>query len=189
MKTLTDILIFIIDTIGSLYISVVLIRLLLQMVRADFYNPLSQTIVKLTNPLVMPLRKIVPGFFGIDWACVCVAFILQLVLLLIINLIGGYAMAGLGSLLFVTAYMLIMNILGIYLFAMIVVVIVSWVAPHNYNPAVQLMNQLLHPFLRPIQRAIPPVAGLDLSPMVFLMALYIIRNFILPAVVKGLGFI
>jgi YggT family protein len=137
----------------------------------------------------MPLRKVIPGFFGIDFASLLLAFFLQLLLLIVINMIGGYAMPGLGGLVFSTVYMLIMNILGIYLFAMIVVVIVSWIAPHNYNPAVQILNQLLRPFLRPIQRLIPPVAGLDLSPMVFLMVLFIIRNFILPAIVNALGFI
>lgn len=187
MKTLSDILVFIIDTIGSLYISVVLIRVLLQMVRADFYNPLSKAIVKLTNPLVLPLRKFIPGFFGIDWASLFLALLLQMLLLIIIRLIGGYAIPGLGSLVVVSIYMLIMNVLVIYIFAMLVVVVVSWIAPQSYNPTAQLLNQLLRPFLAPIQRVIPPVAGLDFSPMVFLMALMIIRNFLLPALARGLG--
>lgn len=182
-------LVFLIDTIGSLYISLVLLRFLFQLVRADYYNPISKAIVKLTNPLLLPLRKIIPGLFGWDIASLLLAFILQILLLMVLWLISGLGIQSFSTYLLVGGLMLFVNLTSIYFFAMLIVVIASWVAPQNYNPAIQLLQQILNPLLRPIQRIIPPVSGLDFSPMVFLLLLYIVRSIVLPEllVILGLG--
>lgn len=180
-------LVFLIDTIGSLYISLVLLRFLFQLVRADYYNPISKAIVKLTNPLLLPLRKIIPGLFGWDIASLLLAFILQILLLMVLWLISGLGIQSVITYLLVGGLMLFVNLTSIYFFAMLIVVIASWVAPQNYNPAIQLLQQILNPLLRPIQRIIPPVSGLDFSPMVFLLLLYIIRSIVLPELLVLLG--
>ena len=187
MSTLTEILIFIIYTIGSLYISLVLLRFLLQLVRADYYNPVSKAIVKLTNPLLIPLRKIIPGLFGWDLASLILAMLLQIILAIIILLLRGKGFVS--PLLFINWAIieLLSNILTLYFFAMLIMVIASWVAPHSYNPALQLLRQLLDPLLRPIQKILPPIAGLDFSPLIFLMLLHIVRSYLLPVLAQAMG--
>jgi YggT family protein len=187
MSTLTEILVFIIHTLGSLYITLVLLRFLLQLVRADYYNPVSKAIVKLTDPLLLPLRKIIPGLFGWDVASLVLAVILQLLLAVIILLLRGYGFVSPFQFINWAIIELINNVLTLYFFAMLVLVIASWIAPHSYNPALQLIRQLLDPLLRPIQRVLPNLGGLDFSPLVFLMLLHIVRSYLLPVMARGMG--
>lgn len=187
MSTLSEILIFLIDTLSSLYISLVLLRFLLQLVRADYYNPLSKSIVKLTNPLLLPLRKIIPGFFGWDFASLALAILLQFFAVVIITFIQYGEFIGLIFCLKFAIIKLLMTLFTLYFFAMLILVIASWVAPHSYNPALQLLRQLLDPLLRPIQKVLPPVGGLDFSPLIFLLLLHICRYYLLPVLAKGMG--
>jgi len=160
---------------SSIYITIVIVRFLLQWVRADFYNPLSQFIVKATNPLLLPIRKVVPGFFGIDFASVVLALILQMASIALLIAINSGALPPIVPLLTFSAYELISLVLNIYFFAFIVLVIVSWVAPNGQNPAVALLSSITEPVLRPIRKILPASGGLDFSIMVALLIIYILK--------------
>jgi YggT family protein len=165
---------FLIDTLFQLYITVVMIRFMLQLVRADFYNPISQFVVKVTSPLLNPFRKIVPGFGGIDWASLVLAIILMITKIFILTALQygidpnplNYLIAGLLQLLSLS--------INIIFFIVLLSVIASWLAPGGYNPAISLLSSITEPLLSPIRRAIPPIAGMDLSPMVLLLGLQFI---------------
>jgi YggT family protein len=174
MQTLAQIAIFIIQSLGTLYVSLVLLRFLLQLVRADYYNPISKALVKATNPLLVPLRKIIPGFAGMDLAALVLALLLQAVLIQVVVLL-----AGAGFLLGLT--------LSVYYYGMFVIIIASWVAPHSHNPALNLLQQLIEPVVAPFRKILPPLGVIDLSPMIFLMVLHIIRAYLLPNLAAGVG--
>lgn len=178
---LMEALIFLVRTLVGLYISVLLLRLLFQLVRADFYNPLSQAIVKLTSPLVIPLRRLLPSIRRIDTATLVLAVVVQALLIGIVFWLRGIDIPPLG-LLWWTVLGLVQRVLDIYTFALIVIVILSWVAPHSRSPLALLANQLTDPLLRPVRNAVPPLGGLDFSVMIVLMAIYILGAFILPPV-------
>lgn len=163
--------IYVIQTLGSLYLLIVLLRFVLQLVRADFYNPLSQFIVRATQPLLRPLRKIIPSLFGLDMSSLLLALVIQF-LLMGLTLLLAYGMTGnplqllVWSIIGVTALFL-----KIFFFAMIISVILSWVAQGSHNPGVELVNQICEPVLAPIRRILPSMGGLDLSPIFAFLAL------------------
>lgn len=189
MQTLAQIAIYILNTLGTLYISLVLVRFLAQLVRADYYNPISKALVKYTNPLLVPLRKIIPGFMGIDLAALLLAIALQVVLLQSILLIAG---AGFFNplILVIWALVALLKLLaGIYFWGVIVMMIASWVAQGSRNPALGLLQQILEPVMAPFRKILPPLGMLDLSPILFFMVLHIIRAFVLPAIAEATGMI
>lgn len=155
---------FIVGSIGQLYVYVLILRFLLPWARADFRNPLTQGILKATSPLVVPLRRLVPPIGRIDTATLLVIFfVLYLVLFLIALIIGarvGPSYLALSS----VAYIPLLT-LRLYFFLIIVRVILSWVSPGGYNPAIALFHTLTDPILRPLRRIIPPLGGFDLSPI------------------------
>lgn len=164
--------IFVVQTLGSLYLLIVLLRFVLQLVRADFYNPLSQFVVKATQPLLKPLRRIIPGFGGLDFASLVLAVLVQFLLMVAVLTLMGYAVGGhllpllIWSIIGVTSLFL-----KVFFFALIASVILSWVAPGSFNPAVQLVNQICEPLLAPIRRILPNLGGLDISPIFAFIAL------------------
>ena len=176
---LTNPLEFIISTLFSLYILALMLRFLLGLVRADFYNPISQFLVRITNPLLVPLRKIIPGFGKIDTASIVLMLVLQLVLLAIIFALRGVS-PPIIPLLLTAVGKLLMLVINIFLVAIIVQVIISWVNPGSYNPVNAMLNSLTSPVLRPVQRIIPPLSGIDLSPLFALIGLQVLRMLIMP---------
>ncbi|TWI58391.1 YggT family protein [Pseudomonas duriflava] len=188
MYGLNTALILIVQTLGSLYLLIVLLRFILQLVRADFYNPLSQFIVRATQPLVRPLRRVIPGFGGVDLASLVLAILVQLVLMLLLLLLTRVeGMNGLnlvilqygtgGALLHLVIWSVIAVaslFLKVFFFAMIISVILSWVAPGSYNPGAQLINQICEPALAPFRRLLPNMGGLDLSPIFAFIAIKLI---------------
>jgi len=178
MTSITQALVLIVETIASVYLLFVILRFLLQLVRADFYNPLSQGIVKITNPVLMPLRKVVPGFFGIDLACVILALIVQVVTSEILSLIVIKALINPLPLFFWGIMGLVMYTLNIYLVALFVMVIASFIAPMSSHPALMLIRQLTQPLLTPVQRIIPPMGGLDFSVMAIILVIYVSKIFL-----------
>lgn len=187
MQTLAQIAVYIINTLGTLYVSLVLLRFLLQLVRADYYNPVSKALVKFTNPLLVPLRKIIPGFFGMDLAALALAIVLQALLLQVILLLYGLGFINPLILLVWSVVALLGLALSFYYFGMFIIIIASWVAPHSYNPALNLLQQLLDPVLAPFRKILPPLGMLDLSPMIFLMVLHILRHYLLPTLAGYAG--
>lgn len=187
MNNLNMAAIYIVQTLGSLYLLIVLLRFIFQLVRADFYNPLSQFIVKATQPLVFPLRKVIPGFRGVDFASLVLALIIQLILVSIIIKLMGYALPGVLQLLVWSLVGVTALFLKIFFFALIISVILSWVAPTSHNPAAMLVHQLCEPILSPIRRILPSLGGLDLSPIFAFIALRLIDMLLIANLAQATG--
>lgn len=176
---LADPLVFLIRTLFGLYIAVVLIRFLLQWARADFYNPISQFVVRVTAPVLRPLRQVIPGYGGLDLASLVLAWALKAVELALIAGLVGYGGSLLGALAWAVPALIELAI-DLFLFAVLVRVVLSWVNPDPYNPAVALLDRLTDPILRPAQRLLPPIGGIDLSPMLVMVGLVLLQMLLLP---------
>jgi YggT family protein len=188
MSALSNIATIILSTIGGLAVLIIVMRFLLQLVRADFYNPLSQFIVRFTNPVLIPLRRVIPGFAGLDIASLVLALIAQYVLITLLLLVTY------GTLNLPWATMLIWSVFGItlmfvniYFFGMLIVAIASWIAPNSYSPPVVLLTQILEPVIRPIRKIIPPMGGIDLSFIVLSLGIYIVKSQILIPMIISAG--
>jgi len=168
---------FVIETIFNLFAIALLLRFLLQWLRASFRNPFSQFLVSLTNFLVLPLRKVIPGIGGLDWASLFSAWLVELVMLLLVLLVGGFplAVAGLGVLPGIALWAVVKLVsLGVYVFmgAVLIQALLSWVNP--YSPIAPLLYALSEPLLRPVRKILPPIGGVDLSPLVVLLVLQLV---------------
>ena len=162
--------VFLIQTVFGFYILAVMLRFLLQCVRADFYNPLVQFLVRITNPLLLPLRRFVPGYRGLDLASVVLAFALQLLEVLLVTALLGRSL-DIGGVLLVTVMELLKLLINIYLWGVIIQAVLSWINPDPRHPAARVLAQLTAPLLRPARRLLPPVSGVDLSPVLVVVAL------------------
>jgi len=163
----------VVNTFISLYLLVVILRFLLQVVRADFYNPISQFIVKATNPLLVPMRKVIPGFGGIDVASLVLAILVQALGISLIMMINGAL--PVPQVLLWSVINIIAFVLNIYFFGLLISIFASWVAPGSYNPALILINQILEPVIRPIREKMPDMGGLDLSPIVVFLLIQVLE--------------
>lgn len=162
---------FLISTLFGLFILAVMLRFLLQLVRADFYNPVSQALVKITNPLLKPLRRLIPGLGGIDLAAVVLLLALKSLEMWLLASLYGAGLPGPLGLVVLALAQLLGLLINVYFFSILIQVILSWVNPGTYNPIAGVLYQLNAPLLNPAQRLIPPLGGLDLSPMVVLIVL------------------
>ncbi|MCF6282597.1 MAG: YggT family protein [Candidatus Polarisedimenticolaceae bacterium] len=156
-----------------------MLRFLLQLVRADFYNPVSQFIVKVTTPVLRPLRSIIPGIGGIDLSSLVLAWILKSMELALVTLVSGMPISPIASPLWAISGLVQMSI-NIFLFSVLIQVIVSWVSPGTYNPVIGLVQKLTDPLMRPARRLIPPISGLDLSPMAVIIGLTLLEMLLIP---------
>ncbi|GLK87056.1 YggT family protein [Pseudomonas turukhanskensis] len=163
--------VYILQTLGSMYLLIVLMRFILQLVRANFYNPLCQFIVRATQPLLKPLRKIIPGFGGLDIASLVLAIVLQFILIALTLLLTYGVIANPLQMLIWSMIGITALFLKVFFFALIISVILSWVAQGSHNPGVELVNQVCDPVLAPIRRILPSMGGLDLSPIFAFLAL------------------
>lgn len=174
MGAMQDVGQYLVSTLSTLYIMVVLLRFLLQLARADFYNPISQFVVRATDPLLRPLRKVIPGLAGLDIASLVLALLLQWAAINIIYLIYGFmpheANAIVWAVLGVAA-----SVVKIYFFSIIVAIIFSWIAPGSYHPALILLNQINEPVMAPFRRILPPMGGLDWSPILVFIVINVIN--------------
>jgi YggT family protein len=161
---------FLIGTLVDLYTTAVMLRLLLQWVRADFYNPVCQFLVRVTNPLLVPIRRVIPSVGRLDTASVVLMFVLQALGTWAISQIMALSMPT-AQILFYAATKLGITLLMTYFILIIAVVILSWVGGRVRHPLIPLLYQLTEPLLRPLRRAIPPIGGIDLSPLFALIAI------------------
>ena len=171
--------VFLISTLFGLYILAIMLRLILQIVRADFYNPVSKFIVKITNPVLKPLRRLVPGLAGIDMASVIVMLVLQMLEFFIITLLRNFPAPDILGL---TLYALVELVtLGFYVFliSIFILALLSWINPGTYNPINNLLHQITEPVLRPVRRLLPPMSGMDLSPMLAMVGLWLVKLLLL----------
>ena len=162
---------FIVKTLLDLYIITFIMRFILQWVRADFHNPISQFFVRVTNPLVIPARRIVPSLAGLDTASALIILILELgVTLVLVNTVcmnDASVLQVIGLAVLRTMYM----ILRVYLFVLLIYIVLSWVSSGGYNPASYLLSSIAEPILKPFKRFIPSIGGFDLSPVFALIVI------------------
>jgi YggT family protein len=163
---------FLVSTLFDLYLMVVILRFWLQLVKADFYNPFSQFVVKATQPIVAPMRRVIPSMGSIDTASLVLALVVVLVKMLVLTLIAGGGI-DIATLLLFSVVSVLKNA-GVLLFWMLLIrAVLSWFNQGN-NPIIMIMSQLTDPILAPIRKVIPAIGGLDLSVLV----LFIAMNFI-----------
>ena len=175
MTAFNEIFVYLLQTFLSLYLVAMLLRFLLQLVRADFYNPISQFLVKITNPLVVPVRKMVPGFGGIDVASLLLALLLQLAGIVALLLVNGLGLPGPLLLLVWSCLGVIGLLVNIYFFALLAMIILSWVAAGSRHPAIFLLYQITEPVMAPFRKVLPSMGGLDFSPILVFILINIIQ--------------
>lgn len=177
-----------VDILVGIYITVILLRFFLQYFRADFHNPLSQFVVKATDPLIKPLRKIIPGFGGMDISSLLLAYLVLVLKLLFILAISG---SNSFNVVFICCYALVdlgQSILQLFMFIILIRVILSWVAPGGYNPILAVIGQISEPIIAKFRQMLPPMSGIDLAPMIALIAIYFLQSsldyYIMPLVYR-----
>ncbi|MFT3929367.1 MAG: YggT family protein [Spongiibacteraceae bacterium] len=176
VAALIEIIRLIINTLGGLYLTAIILRFLLQLARADFYNPISQALVRITNPAIKPLRRFIPGFFGIDIASLVLAILVKLAMILVLFFVQrGDFNVSVAAALLVAALSVFVTIFNIYFVAMIATIILSWVAPGSYHPAAVLIHQVVEPVMAPFRKILPPMGGIDFSPMIAFLALNVVK--------------
>lgn len=161
-----DLLADAIHLVVGFFVWAFLVRLLFQVMRTDFRNPFAQAIVKLTNPVIRPLRRVLPAIGRVDTASVVALVVIQAADIALVRAVVGYGMPDGALLLVETLLELVRQTLQFFLVAVIIWAVLSWVAPDGYNPAARLLSDLVTPVLRPVRRILPRLEGLDLSPMV-----------------------
>jgi YggT family protein len=164
-------LIFIVQTLLSLVLFVFMARVLLQLARADFRNPLAQAVVKITNPLVLPLRRVLPPIGKLDTASIVAVIVVATVEVVIVTMMSGYFVPDLFTWVRLIVLEIIRTALSAYFYAILVYSLLSMIAPGNYSPVQSLLGALCEPILRPFRKIIPPIAGLDFSPLWALIAI------------------
>lgn len=170
---------FLVDTLFSLYIMAVMLRFLLQWSRADFYNPLSQFLLRITQPVLQPLRRFIPSWGGIDIAAIVLMIILQVIALSLLMIIAGVT-PRIDYLLLRTPAELISLLLNVYLIAIVVRAVLSWISPNDYNPATTVLLGLTEPVIRPFRAVLPDLGGIDLSPLAAIVAIQVVKMLVLP---------
>ena len=173
-------LIDIIRLVIDLYATDIFVRLLLQLVQADFFNPISQTIFKITAPIVEPLHKIFPTFGKFNTAALTAAILVKWSFFIIWFGFQSALPGQLVPLLLVAAVSLIGTLIQIYVYGILIVAISSWVGTTNH-PTVRLVNQVIDPYMKPFRSVIPPIGMIDISPMVAILVLMVARAQVLPA--------
>ena len=162
----------------SLYLFLLMLRFLFQLVRADFYNPLSQAIVRLTNPPLKLLRRFIPGYAGVDWPCVVLLILVQGLEILILSLLYTGHPPSIVALLVLSLADLLQLCAYLYIFFIIIIVVISWVNPGAYNSITVLLYQVTDPLLRRARRLLPDMGGLDFSPMLVMLVIYLFLSLV-----------
>lgn len=171
-------IVFIVNALTSLYLLVLLLRFWMPWLGADFRNPLAQGILRFTSPVVIPVRRIAPSFGRLDTATLLVAFIIQYLAVLLLLLILGQT-AGIPEIALTAIVKLVVLSINLFVYAIFIRIILSWVAQGGYNPATAIITTLTEPVLRPFRRLVPSLGGFDISPIfaiILLLAATIVVN-------------
>ena len=162
--------VFLVQTVFGLYLTLVIIRFMLQLAKADFYNPLAQAVVKMTQLFVTILQKVMPRTGRFSLATVVLAFLVQLLLIVVVLLIAGFDLPNPMSLAIWSLIGLASQVLDLLFFAILASIVLSWLAPQTNHPGAYLLHQLTEPVMSPVRRMLPNLGGLDFSPiLVFIM--------------------
>ncbi|MGB4335364.1 MAG: YggT family protein [Chromatiaceae bacterium] len=176
---LTNPLIFLIQTLGGLYAFVAMLRFLLQLTKADFYNPISQFVVKVTSPVLMPLRRFIPGFRGMDISSLVLAWLVKTAVLFLVGILAGLGLASIGAVIWSIPALVELTI-DVFIYAIIIRVVLSWVNPGSANPMAILIDRLTDPIMAPVQQRLPAIGGLDLSPIAVTIGLVLLQMLLIP---------
>ena len=152
------------------YLLTFLLRLILQWVRASHYNPFAQLIYKLTSPLVIPARRVLPSFGALDTATIVVMIVLEILATWVLYRLAGVSLP-IGPLLILSFLRLVELVLLFYTFALLIYVLLSWFGGGGRNPMAVLLGEIVEPVLRPARRLLPPIGGIDLSPLIVIVLL------------------
>mgnify|MGYP000150025211 CR=1 FL=1 len=170
----------IVNALGGLYLLAVLLRFLLQVARADFYNPVSQAVVRITDPAVRVFRTFIPGYRGIDFSSLVLAMIVEAVFICILVPLYGYSLPSVGFIITFAFVGVLYFIINIYYFAILASIIMSFImlfsGNMNPHPLLRLVWQLTEPVMAPIRKVLPPMGGLDFSPIFIFIGIQIIQN-------------
>lgn len=180
MSGLLNVFNFLINVVVTLYIYALIIRMILGLSNADMYNPISQFIMTITNPLLLPLRKMIPSYGRVDTASVILILFLKFIELFLQSLLIGKQVL-LGPLIIPTIIGVINQVINLFIFSIIILVIISWIAPFvqgQNNPLISILRSITDPLIRPARKYIPPIGMFDLSPLVVLIALYCVYIFL-----------
>lgn len=171
--------VFLIDTLFSLYIFAILLRFLFQWVEADYYNPISQFLIKITHPPLRLLRRFIPSLGRVDTASLVLMLGLQMLSGFLVFLLQGTPITFAALSLWAVVQLLDL-LFNVYFFAIIIRAVLSWVSPGSYNPAVSLLYSLTEPLLRFSRRLLPSMGGIDLSPLIPLIGIQLAKMLVLP---------
>ena len=161
---------FVLNVLVGLYLLLLLLRLVLPWVGANFHNPLAQGILKATSPLVVPMRRLLPPIGRIDTATVVVAFGIQYLLIWLLSAINGDT-PGIAVIAVNSVFALVIQLIRLFMYAIFIRIILSWISPGNYNPAIEIIGAITEPVMRPFRRIIPPMGGFDISPIFAMLTL------------------
>src|SRR5689334_19146483 len=171
-------LVFIVQTLLSMLLFVFMMRVLLQWARADFRNPIAQAVVKITNPLVLPLRRVLPPIGKVDTSSIVAVLIIATAEVVIISLLTGLFVPDLLTWVKLVVLEIVRTVLYAYFWAILLYAVLSMIAPGGYSPMQSLLAALCEPVLRPFRRIIPPIANLDFSPLWALIAIQALLYFV-----------
>lgn len=166
--------IFLVKTVSDLYLLAVLLRFLLQLVGADFYNPISQFLVKVTNPVLRHLRRFIPGYRGIDWSSIVLMILIMVVEICMISLAAYGLVPALPGLLISSLAQILLMVTYVFIIAVFIQVLLGWINPGAYNPATVILYRLTEPLLKRARRLLPPAGGLDFSPILVFVVLQLV---------------
>ncbi|WNK20668.1 YggT family protein [Halomonas piscis] len=177
-----------INTLIGIYLFILMLRFLLQASGADYYNPMSQSVVKITQPVVQPFQQFLGPVAGrFDLATLAAGFVLKVLGIIAIFMIIGIGIPPLGGVLIAGVAAILGAILKIYFFALIVMIILSWVAPNASHPGALLVMQLVEPIMAPVRRVIPPLGMIDLSPIVVFIGINLLDGLVVGALTRAAG--
>jgi YggT family protein len=179
MQAIADIFSDILSTLLGLYATVVMLRFIFQLVKADFYNDISQAVVKATSPLLVPLRRVIPGLWGLDMAALVLALAIHLLTVAITLVLKGFnPLDSIGLIVIYSLLKLITGMVNIFTFCLLVSIVLSFVAPMSRHPAAVLVFQIAEPMMAPFRKIIPPFGGIDISPIFVFLALGVFTKLI-----------
>lgn len=161
---------FLLQMVFSLLILMALLRFMFQLMRVDYYNPISQMVTRFTDPLLQPLRSLIPSNRTIDGASLVVLFLLQYLHLFIITQLRDLDANPLGLAILASAELLSLAT-SLLFWSILILAVLSWFQPHTQHPGVSLLNQITDPLMRPIRRWMPPAGGVDFSPILAMLAI------------------
>lgn len=183
MGAISNSLVLVFNTLGGLYLLAILLRFLLQVAKADFYNPVSQAVVRVTDPMIRVFRNFIPGYRGIDFSSLLLALIIEAIAICVLIVLYGGGFPTIGYIITWSVVGIVYFIINIYYYAIIASIIMSFVMMFtgntNPHPILRVIWQLTEPVMAPIRKVIPPLGGLDFSPIFIFLAIQIIQSFLI----------